>query len=121
MAVHGIGFVRAILGTGRRRIGFRRQQEVDAEEVLAVFVAGDAGKVEDILADVLIVERFGELGAVAVAERSIALVSGVGGAGAANEKSEGGTASGFRHRVTPFKVIKVKTIYTVWLDSFNLF
>jgi hypothetical protein len=68
VAVHGIGFVRAILGTGRRWIGFRRQQEVDAEEVLAVFVTGDTGQIEDVFANVLVVEGLGVLGAVTVAE-----------------------------------------------------
>nr|GEU28343.1 two-component sensor protein histidine protein kinase, putative [Tanacetum cinerariifolium] len=101
VAVHGIRFVGAAVGTGRRRIEFGRHQQIDADEVLAVLVARDVAEVDDVLGDVVVVERFGELGAVTVAQRRVAPVGGVGGAGGKDGECSGAADQAGRHARTP--------------------
>jgi hypothetical protein len=57
-------------------------------------------EVDDVLGDVVAVERLGEAGAVTVAELRVAPLSGVGNAGAAGETGEkqgGGAGSEMGH------------------------
>jgi len=56
------------------RIVLVREQQVGVEEVRSVFVAADVLQIDDVLGDVLVVERFGEFCSVPVTDRSVAPV-----------------------------------------------
>ncbi|MPN51322.1 hypothetical protein SDC9_198965 [bioreactor metagenome] len=66
------------------------EQHVDVEEVAAVLVAADVAEVEDVLLDVVLVERLAELGAVAPADVGVAPVGGAGAGDADGEQDAGG-------------------------------
>ena len=78
VAVDQVGFLRARRLRQRSRVLLVRHEEIEIEEIGAEAVAAHVCQGDDVLADVLVVERLGELGAVAVADRRVAEGGGVG-------------------------------------------